>query len=543
MTRFIADIVGSGLASLTPFDATSWPPGDAVNNTATRVDIALAPDGDTVTCTPKWVRADGTSPAPPVVETVSKYVFVGTGPMNYDDKRSSYPSNGTDLYSTAGPNTPPLTSLSLKETLPPSPAANISALPRTVDCTIRARDPGNNGLPIVVKGSVAIVDDGTGAPRVYPGWLFPLASCGSVYVANATDNANCGACGVVCPTGSTCSLGTCICSQVVTATATLTATAGRNVSVVLVGGGGGAAGLLSADDMAVGVNKSNAGYGGGGGSSAVVIGGSLALAAAGGAGGVGGYGPRYNASDAVGQPGQIVRALLPVPGGTTIRILVGGGGGGGGAGRYSGSLADAEVSVGGGGGAGWFGGGGGYAGNATMQASLPYFAGNRAGGGTGTAGGAGFSAGVQGAGGAGQAGSTSTGPSQQAAGGTLAAGGVGVSLESYGRRDINDVWTWWKRGGGGGGGAAGGGGGAGGGFSDDFRDILYGSVANGGGPGADGDQGSSGAATWAGGIKVGAGAGGTPQLSPDDQNIVITQGGAAGLAVLRWEAMGGVCAF
>jgi hypothetical protein len=192
MTRFISDVIGSSHGSIASYDATSWPPRDAVNNTATHVDIRLDTDGDTLTCAPTWVRRDGSSSSPPVVETVSKLIAVGTGPMNHDDRRSSYPSNGTDLYAAAGPGTPPLTSLSLKETLPPSPAANISALPRTVNCVIRARDPGNNGLPVVIAGSAAIVDDGTGAPRLFPDWQFPLAVCGGVYVANSTDPQNCG---------------------------------------------------------------------------------------------------------------------------------------------------------------------------------------------------------------------------------------------------------------------------------------------------------------------------------------------------------------
>jgi hypothetical protein len=520
-------------------DNTTFPMFDAVNNTATRALLSLAPGTDNVTCAPEWVRADGTRAREGEVVTLGVMFVVTAGPVLAADIGHNYPGTAVDTFAGAGP---PTSTVSLVAALPPGSSGTV---PRYVRCLVTGRALGSaTGLPVYASAAAYVLPSAGNGTRLVDADGAHMVDCGGGAVIDTNrDAANCGTCGTVCPPGSTCQLGTCVCSRVVTSDDALTATTARNVSVVLVGGGGGAGGLLSADDMAAGVDKANAGYGGGGGSSAVVIGGALALAAAGGAGGVGGYGPRYNASDAVGQPGQIVRALLPVPGGATIRIVVGGGGGGGGGGRYSGPLAHAEVSVGGGGGAGWFGGGGGFAGNATMQASSPYFAGYRAGGGTGTTGGAGFSAGVQGAGGAGQAGSTHTGPSQQAAGGTLAAGGVGVRLESVCQKDINEVWSCWRRGGGGGGGAAGGGGGAGGGFSDDFLDNLHGSVANGGGPGADGDQGSSGAATWAGGIKVGAGAGGTPQLSPDDQNIVITQGGGAGLAVLRWEAMGGVCAF
>ena len=274
MTRFLADVLGSGLGSLVLFDAASWPPGDAVNNTATRVDILLAADGDTLTCKPVWVRADGTSPATPVVETVSKYVFVGTGPMNYDDRRAIYPSNGTDLYMAAGPGPPPLKSLSLKETLPQSNATNITALPRTVDCVIRARDPGNNGLPIVVTGSAAIVDDRTGSPRVFPDWLFPLAVCNGLYVANATDNANCGACGVVCPPGSTCLLGSCVCEKLVVDQLHVSPlSAAVNASIILIGGGGGAAGAPS--NVTGGDFDVTGGGGGGGGYSAVVVNGCV----------------------------------------------------------------------------------------------------------------------------------------------------------------------------------------------------------------------------------------------------------------------------
>ena len=530
MTRFIADVMGSGLGSLTAFDAASWPPFDDVNSTATRVVISLALDGDTLTCTPKFVRADGTSPSPPVVETVSKYVFVATGPINYDDKRSSYPSNGTDLYATAGPGTPPLTSLSLKQTLPPSPTGNISALPRVVDCTVRARDAGNDqgrGLPIVITGSAAIVDDGTGTPRVYPDWLFPLAICGGVYTANATDNANCGSCGAVCPAGSTCSFGTCICSQIVTSSVSLTASVARNLSVVLVGGGGGAAGLASSD-----ASLGNSGGGGGGGSSAIVINGVAALVAPGGAGGTpGGPGANNTAADAAGLPGSKVSSIVVVPAGASVAVYVGGGGGGGGAATVAAGVG--EKAGGGGGGAGFYGGCGGF-GGVTNAATDPR---PHATGGGASAGGAGYVAGSLNTGGTGQARQCAACPPRTpAAGGTLASGGLGATGRVF-------FSTTRYVGGTGGGGAFGGGGGAG--SAGSSINNAFG--LDGGGPGAPGGGGAAGSATWAAGIKVGVGSGGVAavpgQQLPQPAVPPVNQGGAAGLAVLRWPVTGGVCVF
>ena len=61
MTRFMSDIVGSSLPDAR--DNTTWPRFDSVNNTATRAVVSLLDDGDTVTCEPEWVRADGTRAA------------------------------------------------------------------------------------------------------------------------------------------------------------------------------------------------------------------------------------------------------------------------------------------------------------------------------------------------------------------------------------------------------------------------------------------------------------------------------------------------
>lgn len=523
MTRFLVDVLGSGLGSLAAYDATSWPPGDSAGLVATHVDIALAADGDTLTCTPSWVRADGTSPSPPVVETVSKYVFVGTGPLSYADARATFPSNGTDLYARTGPDTPPLTSLSLQETLRPDPAANIGALPRTVTCTIRARDMGNSGLPVVATGTAAIVDDGTGTPRVINDWLFPLAVCGGVYVANATNPQNCGACGTVCPAGSTCTYGTCVCSSQVTSTATLQATVAHNVSVLLVGGGGGAAGVPSL--------VGGAGGGGGGGSSAVLVNGVATLVAAGGAGGAPSVAGSTNGTAVAGLAGTRLRDVVAVVGGDTLAVIVGGGGGGGGSLTAAPGcrVCDGPLGAGGGGGgAGFYGGGGGWSGDA---ASSP-----RAAGGGAQSGGAGSLPGTLAAGGDAQAGQCRCPAQRQARGGTASTQGAGSRPFFTSGLVLG--------GGAGGGGAYGGGGGAG--SQGVTADNEFGFA--GGGPGLAGGGGAAGATAWAGGAKAGVGAGGGAVSAdgarlPGNNEPPVNQGGAAGLAVLTWEPVGGSCAF
>ena len=307
-----------------------------MNNTATRAVISLLDDGDTVTCEPEWVRADGTRAVPGGLwvapSVVSKVITVSAGPTSVADAGVNYPTVGVDLYSSAGPNVDPLTSVSLKKLL-----SNFEpALPRTIICAIRGSDPANNGLPVLTFGTAAVVSangSSNGRPLLIPGWDFPLATCpGGRLVNNATDVNNCGTCGTVCPSGSECVSG-----------------------ATLLGGGGGAAGgvyeatipppapLPIPQPAGPGVAF---GGGGGGGSTAVwrsLLGSKIPLlVASGGAGGRSAPWPSNATSawaeaEAQGLPGEVAIGIVDVPAGMTINVVVGGGGGAGPYGIIAGS--------------------------------------------------------------------------------------------------------------------------------------------------------------------------------------------------------------
>ena len=334
-----------------------------------------------MTCEPEWVRADGTRAVPGGLwvapSVVSKVITVSAGPMSMADASINFPTVGVDLYSSAGPNVDPLTSVSLKKLL-----TNFEpALSRTIICGIRGRDSGNNGLPVFAFGEAAVVSSNgssNGKPVLIPDWDFPLATCaGGRLVNNATDVNNCGTCGTVCPTGSECVSGACVCERIVTSSFTATTTRAVNITARLLGGGGGAAGGVY--NVISGIRF---GGGGGGGSTALSrrsLGSDVPLlVASGGAGGRPAVIWPSNATsawaeaEAQGLPGEVAIDIIAVPASVTIDVVVGGGGGAGGGGTMPrGGVQEAfqVLGGGGGGGAGFYGGGGGYGGvvNGTSQ--------------------------------------------------------------------------------------------------------------------------------------------------------------------------------
>ena len=511
-----------------------------MNNTATRAVISLLDDGDTVTCEPEWVRADGTRAVPGGLwvapSVVSKVITVSAGPTSVADAGVNYPTVGVDLYSSAGPNVDPLTSVSLKKLL-----SNFEpALPRTIICAIRGSDPANNGLPVLTFGTAAVVSangSSNGRPLLIPGWDFPLATCpGGRLVNNATDVNNCGTCGTVCPSGSECVSGVCVCEQIVTTSFAVAPTRAVKITAKLLGGGGGAAGgvyeatipppapLPIPQPAGPGVAF---GGGGGGGSTAVwrsLLGSKIPLlVASGGAGGRSAPWPSNATSawaeaEAQGLPGEVAIGIVDVPAGMTINVVVGGGGGGGGGGTKPpyGPRDEKRFVLGGGGsgGAGFFGGGGGFRGVVSGSQVMQERA----------AGGRDYFLGTGAAVGGPDAGGDGMGPYvfctsgctlvelPAATGGRYASGGRGQNGRSIKYEGLDGI-----AGGVGGGGAFGAGGGAG----------TYGIIASydlsGGDEGADGGGGASGAFNWANGIRVGAGAGG--KVSPSSS---VSGGGNAG---------------
>ena len=534
MTRFLSDIVGSSLPDAR--DNTTWPRFDAVNNTATRAVVSLLDDGDTVTCEPEWVRADATRPTPGTrwvaPSVVSKVISVSAGPVSVADADISYPTVGVDLYFSAGPKSPPQTSVSLTKLL----GSFQPALPRTILCAIRGRDLGNNGLPVFAFGTAAVVSangSSSGRPLLIPEWDFPLATCaGGRLVNNATDKANCGTCGTVCPSDAECVAGMCLCTRIVTTSLSIMTSRAANITARLLGGGGGAAGGVYSATSGAG-----SGGGGGGGSTAFVVRGvasSPPLVAFGGAGGrpagwISNATAAWAEAEAQGLPGDVAIGTVTVPAGATLDVIVGGGGGGGGGGGAK--LSDGfvfQLGGGGSGGAGFFGGGGGFRGQVNGSRVLR----ERATGGSGTSGGTGAANGALGAGGDGEGAFLVEGFERQtlpaATGGQPSFGGHGQNGTKLGYTSRNVMV-----GGVGGGGSYGAGGGAG--TSGSTENDIYG--LSGGDPGSDGGGGASGASTWASGIRVGAGSGGRISLSSS-----VSGGGAAGLAILRWPAAAGTCA-
>ena len=534
MTRFLYGIISSKFPEHR--DNTTWPYIDSVNNTATRAVVSLDADGDTVTCEPEWVRADGTKAGTSRQwvgpRVVSKVITVSAGPTSVADWHVHFPSVGVDLYSSAGPNVDPQTSVSLKKLL-----GNFEpALPRTIVCAIRGSDPGNNGLPVFAFGEAAVVSangSSNGKPVLIPDWDFPLATCaGGRLVNNATDKANCGTCGTVCPSDAECVAGMCLCTRIVTTSLSIMTSRAANITARLLGGGGGAAGGVYSATSGAG-----SGGGGGGGSTAFVVRGvasSPPLVAFGGAGGrpagwISNATAAWAEAEAQGLPGEVAIGTVTVPAGATLDVIVGGGGGGGGGGGAK--ISDGfvfQLGGGGSGGAGFFGGGGGFRGQVNGSRVLR----ERATGGSGTSGGTGAANGALGAGGDGEGAFLVEGFERQtlpaATGGQPSFGGHGQNGTKLGYTSRNVMV-----GGVGGGGSYGAGGGAG--TSGCTENDIYG--LSGGDPGSDGGGGASGASTWTSGIRVGAGSGGRISLSSS-----VSGGGAAGLAILRWPAAAGTCA-
>lgn len=114
-TSFIVDTVGAGDA----FDNTTFPLFDAVNNTATRVILSLAPGTDNVTCASVWVRANGARASADEVVTLGVVFEVSAGPVLAADVGQNFPATVVDTFAGGGGGSQPTSTLSLSSVLPP----------------------------------------------------------------------------------------------------------------------------------------------------------------------------------------------------------------------------------------------------------------------------------------------------------------------------------------------------------------------------------------------------------------------------------------